>query len=419
MQTSLLEAMIAMLDFQAARWTVDGEVPAAGGQPPPDGGAHGLLRHGRRLREHRRAGGRLLRAFCEVDRAAGPARRPAASPSPGRVRQPGASQRPHRRAAAHPHHRRVGERAATRRACPAGPSTGSTRCSPTPRSSTSTWWLRSSTRRSGRCDLLRNAVRMTGTAAHRARAPAPSRRAHRRRARRARLRRPRDRRPARTRSGVRERRWAYRHRDRRRCCATCRRWRRHRHLQPPGEAQRAVDGDAAARARGRCGASTTDPEVRVVVRAPAPATAPSCPAPTSPSSASGAPRRRPAPGTTERRPPRPGLGGLTKPVIAMIRGYCIGGGMLTALQADIRVAAEDAQFGVPAAKLGLGYGMGGVEALAALVGPAWTAEILFSARRLRRRRGAAHRPGQPGRPGRRARRRRSPTSPVRSPPTRR
>ncbi|HXX48517.1 MAG TPA: enoyl-CoA hydratase [Myxococcota bacterium] len=73
---------------------------------------------------------------------------------------------------------------------------------------------------------------------------------------------------------------------------------------------------------------------------------------------------------------------LEKPVVAMIRGYCMGGGLLTALQADIRIASDDAQFGVPAARLGLGYGMGGVEALLEVVGAAWTAEILFSARRL-------------------------------------
>jgi enoyl-CoA hydratase/carnithine racemase len=73
---------------------------------------------------------------------------------------------------------------------------------------------------------------------------------------------------------------------------------------------------------------------------------------------------------------------LDKPIIAMIRGYCIGGGLVTALQADIRIAADDAQFGVPAARLGLGYGFGGVELLASTVGASWAAEILFSARRL-------------------------------------
>jgi enoyl-CoA hydratase/carnithine racemase len=73
---------------------------------------------------------------------------------------------------------------------------------------------------------------------------------------------------------------------------------------------------------------------------------------------------------------------LGKPIIAMIRGYCLGGGLLTALQADIRIASPDARFAVPAARLGLGYGMGGVQALTEVVGPAAAAEILFSARRF-------------------------------------
>jgi enoyl-CoA hydratase/carnithine racemase len=73
---------------------------------------------------------------------------------------------------------------------------------------------------------------------------------------------------------------------------------------------------------------------------------------------------------------------LDKPVIAMIRGYCMGGGLLTALQADIRITADDGQFAIPAARLGVGYGFAGVTALMNLVGPAWTAEILYSARRF-------------------------------------
>jgi enoyl-CoA hydratase len=80
-----------------------------------------------------------------------------------------------------------------------------------------------------------------------------------------------------------------------------------------------------------------------------------------------------------------GYGSLTrcsKPVIAMIRGYCIGGGLLIALAADIRFATPDSKFGVPAAKLGLGYDYPGVAALARLVGPARTADILYSARHL-------------------------------------
>jgi enoyl-CoA hydratase len=73
---------------------------------------------------------------------------------------------------------------------------------------------------------------------------------------------------------------------------------------------------------------------------------------------------------------------LGKPIIAMIRGYCLGGGLLAALQADIRIASPDARFAVPAARLGLGYGFGGVQALTEVVGPAAAAEILFSARRF-------------------------------------
>ena len=73
---------------------------------------------------------------------------------------------------------------------------------------------------------------------------------------------------------------------------------------------------------------------------------------------------------------------LQKPVIAMIRGFCLGGGLSVALQADIRIAAEGSQFGIPAARLGLGFGFAGVTTLMTLIGPAWTAEVLFSARRF-------------------------------------
>ena len=71
-----------------------------------------------------------------------------------------------------------------------------------------------------------------------------------------------------------------------------------------------------------------------------------------------------------------------KPIIAKIQGYCIGGGLLTAMAADIRIASDDSQFGVPAARLGLGYAFAGAAQLMDLVGPGWAAEILFSARRL-------------------------------------
>jgi enoyl-CoA hydratase len=71
-----------------------------------------------------------------------------------------------------------------------------------------------------------------------------------------------------------------------------------------------------------------------------------------------------------------------KPTIAMIRGFCIGGGVGLAGGCDLRIAAEDAKFGVPAAKLGLGYGVDGVKRLMDLVGPANVREIFYTARQF-------------------------------------
>lgn len=71
-----------------------------------------------------------------------------------------------------------------------------------------------------------------------------------------------------------------------------------------------------------------------------------------------------------------------KPTIAMIRGYCIGGGAATATNCDMRIASDDAKFGVPAGKLGLGYRYAGVKRLTDLVGPQFTAEIFFTARQF-------------------------------------
>jgi len=71
-----------------------------------------------------------------------------------------------------------------------------------------------------------------------------------------------------------------------------------------------------------------------------------------------------------------------KPTIAMIRGYCIGGGMGLATCCDIRICTEGSKFGVPAAKLGLGYDDGGVKRLIDLVGPSFAKEIFFTARQF-------------------------------------
>jgi len=76
------------------------------------------------------------------------------------------------------------------------------------------------------------------------------------------------------------------------------------------------------------------------------------------------------------------LRSATKPTIAMIRGYCIGGGTGIAVSCDIRIAAEDARFGVPAAKLGLGYRFEGIRRLADVVGPSFAAEIFYTGRQF-------------------------------------
>ncbi len=74
------------------------------------------------------------------------------------------------------------------------------------------------------------------------------------------------------------------------------------------------------------------------------------------------------------------LSKIDKPLIAMIQGFCIGGGLATALAADVRFATPDSSFGIPAARLGLGYEYSGMQALCNLVGPARAKDIMFSAR---------------------------------------
>jgi enoyl-CoA hydratase/carnithine racemase len=71
-----------------------------------------------------------------------------------------------------------------------------------------------------------------------------------------------------------------------------------------------------------------------------------------------------------------------KPVIAMIRGYCMGGGLGLAVNCDLRIAADDSRFGVPAAKLGVGYRFSGIRRLSELVGPSFTAEIFYTGRQF-------------------------------------
>lgn len=73
---------------------------------------------------------------------------------------------------------------------------------------------------------------------------------------------------------------------------------------------------------------------------------------------------------------------IGKPTIAMIRGFCIGGGLNVAMSCDLRIAAADARLAIPAAKLGLGYAYDGVKKLVSLVGPAYAKEIYFTGRQF-------------------------------------
>ncbi|MEK9724519.1 MAG: enoyl-CoA hydratase [Rhodospirillaceae bacterium] len=73
---------------------------------------------------------------------------------------------------------------------------------------------------------------------------------------------------------------------------------------------------------------------------------------------------------------------MQKPLIAMIDGYCLGGGLAIAMNADMRFASVGSQFGVPAARLGIAYAFNSLRRLVALVGPAVASEMMFTANRL-------------------------------------
>jgi enoyl-CoA hydratase/carnithine racemase len=71
-----------------------------------------------------------------------------------------------------------------------------------------------------------------------------------------------------------------------------------------------------------------------------------------------------------------------RPVLAMIRGFCLGGGLNIALACDLRIAADDARLGIPAARIGLGYRASSTKNLVDTIGPANAREILLTARQL-------------------------------------
>jgi enoyl-CoA hydratase/carnithine racemase len=76
------------------------------------------------------------------------------------------------------------------------------------------------------------------------------------------------------------------------------------------------------------------------------------------------------------------LANYPKPIIACIRGFCLGGGMQVAMAADIRFASDNSQFGIPAAKLGIAYGYDGLRHLVSLVGPSWARLIMYTGMKI-------------------------------------
>jgi enoyl-CoA hydratase len=76
------------------------------------------------------------------------------------------------------------------------------------------------------------------------------------------------------------------------------------------------------------------------------------------------------------------LADYPKPIIACIRGFCLGGGMQVAMSADIRIASDNSQFGIPAAKLGIAYGYDGLKNLVSLVGPSWARLIMYTGMKI-------------------------------------
>jgi enoyl-CoA hydratase/carnithine racemase len=71
-----------------------------------------------------------------------------------------------------------------------------------------------------------------------------------------------------------------------------------------------------------------------------------------------------------------------KPTVAMIQGYCVGGGLGIALCCDLRFAADNSRFAIPAGRLGLGYKYDGVKRLVDVVGPSYAREIFYTARQF-------------------------------------
>jgi enoyl-CoA hydratase len=80
--------------------------------------------------------------------------------------------------------------------------------------------------------------------------------------------------------------------------------------------------------------------------------------------------------------------GIAQPTVAMIAGACMGAGVSIAASCDLRIAAEDAFFSIPAARLGLGYDPNGIKRCLRVFGAEATRELIFLPDRLPARRAA-------------------------------
>ncbi|MCC6848037.1 MAG: enoyl-CoA hydratase/isomerase family protein [Deltaproteobacteria bacterium] len=84
----------------------------------------------------------------------------------------------------------------------------------------------------------------------------------------------------------------------------------------------------------------------------------------------------------------PGLGGITKnlaidkPILAAVNGHCLAGGLEIALACDLRIAAENATFGLPEVTRGILPGAGGTQRLPRLIGPARALDLILTGRRI-------------------------------------
>ena len=148
------------------------------------------------------------------------------------------------------------------------------------------------------------------------------------------------------------------------------------------ERHNAITTDMFAALAAVVDAYEADPEIRVVVISGSGGRAFASGADIGNLDSARGPSRNPSSADTSTSHGPAALGRLTKPLIAAVDGFCLGGGLLVALHADLLVATDRSQFGIPAARLGVGYPIEGVEQLVFRVGDANTALILMTGNRF-------------------------------------